>query len=74
MNPFLRVKLWAFSLATLLIGLSSTISAQDDQVAKTAETLKTNVVGIKSTFANGSQARGFGIITGESQGRLFIAT
>lgn len=74
MNPFLQARLSAFTLMTMLLGFCLTISAQVDQEAKTAEALKPNVIGIKSTFANGSQARGFGIIAGESQGRLFIAT
>ena len=60
MNPFLQARLSAFTLMTMLLGFCLTISAQVDQEAKTAEALKPNVIGIKSTFANGSQARGFG--------------
>ncbi len=39
-----------------------------------ANTLKNNVVAITATFENGQKKRGFGFITGESNGELYIVT
>ncbi|AEE48162.1 SUMF1/EgtB/PvdO family nonheme iron enzyme [Haliscomenobacter hydrossis] len=64
---------WCYSLAMLLLFWSTLMNAQDP-IAQMAESLKPNVVAIKTTFEDGSEEKGFGFITGEEQGKLYLAT
>lgn len=45
-----------------------------DLITQVCEILKPNVVGVKATFADGSDQSGFGFITGEEDGKLYLAT
>lgn len=49
------------------------MSAQDP-ISLVTESLKPNVVAIKASFADGSEEKGFGFITAEQTGRLYLAT
>ena len=62
-----------YSLIMLLLFWGTLMSAQDP-IAQMAESLKPNVVAIKTTFEDGSEEKGFGFITGEELGKLYLAT
>lgn len=47
---------------------------QQDVVTQVAERLKPNVVVINATFSDNSQEDGFGFITGEKDGKVYIVT
>ncbi|WP_052324551.1 SUMF1/EgtB/PvdO family nonheme iron enzyme [Haliscomenobacter hydrossis] len=64
---------WRCSLALLLLFWSTLMPAQDP-IAQMAESLKPNVFAIKTTFEDGSEEKGFGFITGEEKGKLYLAT
>ncbi|AEE48288.1 SUMF1/EgtB/PvdO family nonheme iron enzyme [Haliscomenobacter hydrossis] len=64
---------WRGSLALLLLFWSTLMSAQDP-ISPVTESLKPNVVAIKASFADGTEEKGFGFITAEQNGRLFLAT
>jgi sulfatase modifying factor 1 len=72
----LYIKLFnLLSAACLALMLcAGALHAQSDPLAAVAESLKGNVVAIRATFPDGSSEQGFGFITGEQGGRLFIAT
>lgn len=58
----------------MLLALALAGRAQPDPLAQMAEQTKPNVVAIRATFADGEEENGFGFITGEKDGRLFVAT
>jgi formylglycine-generating enzyme required for sulfatase activity len=62
---------WLILLLPLAYALR--LPAQD-ATALMAEKLKTNVVAIRATFADGGEEKGFGFITGEEGGKLYLAT
>ncbi len=62
---------WMILLLPLAYALR--LPAQD-ATALMAEKLKTNVVAIRATFADGGEEKGFGFITGEEGGKLYLAT
>ncbi|HPH21956.1 MAG TPA: hypothetical protein PLE32_24365, partial [Haliscomenobacter sp.] len=45
-----------------------------DPVLRTAESLRNNVVRLSVSFPDGSKQEGFGFITGEKNGQLYLAT
>lgn len=45
-----------------------------DQIIRVTEALKPNIVAIQTTFADGSSENGFGFITGEKNGQLYLVT
>lgn len=61
-------------LCCLLLTLSPVMCwAQIDPIAPLTESLKANVVAIRATL-DGTEEKGFGFITAEQNGRLYIAT
>lgn len=61
-------------LCCLLLMLSPVMCwAQIDPIAPLTESLKANVVAIRATL-DGTEEKGFGFITAEQNGRLYIAT
>lgn len=61
-------------LGIMLFALAMTGRTQSDPLIRMAEQMKPNVVAIRATFADGEEENGFGFISGEKDGRLFIAT
>ncbi|AEE49450.1 SUMF1/EgtB/PvdO family nonheme iron enzyme [Haliscomenobacter hydrossis] len=57
----------------LFSGFCCLLSAQDP-VLRTAESLRNNVVRLSISFPDGSKQEGFGFITGEKNGQLYLAT
>lgn len=59
-----------------LLSLAASLKAQptDDPLVQMVESLKPNVVAIRAVFAEGEEELGFGFVTGEKDGRLFLAT
>jgi len=64
---------WRCSLALLLLFWSTLMSGQDP-IAQVAESLKPNVVALTVTLADGTGKTGFGFITGEKDGQLYLVT
>ena len=58
----------------LLMNFCIALSGQEDAVLRTAETLRNNVVRLSVSFPGGGKQEGFGIITGEKNGQLYLAT
>lgn len=58
---------------TVFLLLSIHTQAQDS-IIRVTEALKPNVVAIQTTFADGSSENGFGFITGEKNGQLYLVT
>jgi formylglycine-generating enzyme len=63
----------AYSL-WLLAGLVGLYAQAQDQIIRVTEAFKPNVVAIQSSFADGSIENGFGFITGEKNGQLYLVT
>lgn len=62
-------------LCCLLLTLSPSLCwGQIDPIIRVTEALKPNVVAIQTTFADGSTENGFGFITGEKNGQLYLVT
>lgn len=62
-------------LHVLMVFLLLSICTQaQDQIIRVTEALKPNVVAIQTTFADGSSENGFGFITGEKNGQLYLVT
>ena len=57
----------------LCLGGACLLHAQDP-VLRTAESLRNNVVRLSVSFPDGSKQEGFGFITGEKNGQLYLAT
>jgi formylglycine-generating enzyme required for sulfatase activity len=66
-----KILSWLILLLPLAYALR--LPAQD-ATALMAEKLKTNVVAIRATFADDGEEKGFGFITGEEGGKLYLAT
>ena len=60
-------------LAFVLLFWASNAQTQDALIRAT-ENLKPNVVAITVSFADGSEEKGFGFITGEKDGQLYVVT
>ncbi len=58
----------------ILFLLLSIATQAQDQIIRVTEALKPNVVAIQTTFADGSSENGFGFITGEKNGQLYLVT
>jgi len=58
----------------ILFLLLSIVSKAQDQIIRVTEALKPNIVAIQTTFADGSSENGFGFITGEKNGQLYLVT
>jgi len=61
-------------LQILFMLCSSLLLRAQDPVLRTAESLLNNVVQISVSFSDGSKQDGFGFITGEKNGQLYLAT
>lgn len=62
-------------LQVLILFLLLSIGTQaQDPLIRATEALKPNIVAIQSTFADGSSENGFGFITGEKNGQLYLVT
>ncbi len=62
-------------LHVLMVFLFLVIHTQaQDPIIRVTEALKPNVVAIQTTFADGSAENGFGFITGEKNGQLYLVT
>ena len=61
-------------LQILFMLCSSLLLRAQDPVLRTAESLRNNVVRISVSFSDGSKQDGFGFITGEKNGQLYLAT
>lgn len=67
-----QIRIWPFvTLLTLLF--ASPLPAQN-KLDQLTDSLKQNVIAIKVIFTDDSEEKGFGFITGEQNGRLFLAT
>ncbi len=66
-----KILSWLFLLLPLAYALR--LPAQERLIAA-VENLKPNTVAITTKFANGESANGFGFITGEKDGKLYIVT
>lgn len=63
------------TLILLVLCFLQSLTAQvQDQLIRVTETLKPNVVAIQTTFTDGSSENGFGFITGEKNGQLYLVT
>ena len=62
-------------LQVLIVFLLLSIYTQaQDPIIRVTEALKPNIVAIQTTFADGSSENGFGFITGEKNGQLYLVT
>lgn len=65
-------RIWP-SVALLTLLFASPLQAQNN-LDRLTDSLKQNVIAIKVIFTDDSEEKGFGFITGEQNGRLFLAT